>query len=116
MRCEKGKPFKYWIGQHLEINQQEAEKWLEDNATSIFTNPDEIAKWLNHLLTTYGGQAQPYALHGKDYAALLDVQEQTDERFAKAVFKANDFDFISVRDLYEGYLICCKETGNRFPM
>jgi hypothetical protein len=116
MRCEKAKTLKYWLAQHMGVNEQEANEWLKNGGGKIFGDPVEIAKWLHHLIETFGTCDLPDALHGADYEGLMDIQEQTDERIARAVFMADDFDYISAKDLYEGYICCCKETGNRFPV
>ncbi len=116
MRCEKGKTLKYWLAQHMGVNEQEARSWLVSEGAAIFADRVEIAKWLSHLIEEHGNCELPEALHDSDYEGLMDIQEQTDERIAKAVFTDPEFEYIGVLDLYEGYLDCCKRTGNRFPV
>jgi hypothetical protein len=116
MRCEKGKRLRYWVAKHLGINEQEAQQWLFTEGRRIFSDSAECAKWLNYLLENYGGREQPVALHGQDYRKVMDIQQKLDEDIMRAVFTDEAFEYISVLDLHEGYILLCKERGQMRPI
>jgi hypothetical protein len=62
MCCEPGKTLRHWLAQHEGINDDEARAWLKTEGRRIFDDETEIAKWLNYLLTNYGGRELPDAL------------------------------------------------------
>jgi Family of unknown function (DUF5906) len=116
MCCEATMTLKYWVAQYRKCSEDEAQDWLWTEGKRIFSDPIEVAKWLNYLLENYGGRKQPKALHGKDYEGVMAVQQKYDEKIVEAVFNDETFEYISVKDLHEGYHIICKEHGASYPI
>jgi hypothetical protein len=116
LRCEAGQTLPYWIARHEGINEAEALEWLLSESNAICSDPDQVAQWIHCLIETYGKQKQPTALHGADFNRIMGVQEGMEDRIARAVFMVEDFKFIRLADLYEGYVACCKAKGTRFTL
>jgi len=113
MRCERGRTLNYWIAQQTGMSQDEARAWMQTDGHRICGDRAEIAKWLGHLVAKYREQGQPVALHGADYAALMDVQKKMEERVVEAVFTDPDFTHIEKQVLYQGYSALCRAANAR---
>jgi hypothetical protein len=113
---EQDQTLTYWIAQHTGWTEDRAWLWLQNEGGKILKDRKEVAHWLYNLLALYGDTEQPRALHGADYAQVMDVQEKCDERIIEAVFRDEMFEYIRCIDLYAGYLVLCGECNNRFPI
>lgn len=113
LRCERGKTLNYWIAEHNGWSQEQARAWMQTDGHRICGDRAEIAKWLGHLVGKYQDRGQPVALHGTDYAALMDVQKKMEERVVQAVFDDPEFTHIEKQVLYEGYTALCRAANTR---
>lgn len=126
LHVKKGQPIQYWISIHNEwIDKKEqcsldehdtihkkATEWLYKDGSEIVQNPEEVAKWINHLIVKWKDKPQPTALHGEDFNRLLSAQTPMHERVVLAVFNDPKFTHIKKRILYRIYKINCAEGNN----
>ena len=113
LRCERGKTLNHWIAEHKGWTHDQAREWMQSEGHRICGDKAEIGKWLGHLMAKYRDRGQPVALHGADYAALMDVQKKMEERLVEAVFGDPDFTHIERKVLYQGYTILCQSAHIR---
>lgn len=113
LRCERGKTLNHWIAEHNGWTLDQARTWMQAEGHHICGDRDEVGKWLNYLIEKYRDYGQPVALHGADYAALMDVQKKMEERLVEAVFLDPDFTHIEKQVLYQGYTALCRVSNTR---
>ena len=113
LRCERGKTLNHWIADHTGWPQDQARAWMTTHGHQICGDKAEIGKWLGHLMEKYRDHGQPVALHGADYAVLMDVQKKMEERLVEAVFGDPNVTHIEKKVLYQGYTILCQSANIR---
>lgn len=80
----------------------------------VFRNRDCVAAWLGRI-TEKASQLEycPSALHGSDYKALLNTQQDYSEEICQEVFEDPNFKHITADDLYDLYKIGMAKANPR---
>ena len=101
------------------VTQAEAHTWMETTGQHILSDTAEVAKWLNSILTKHGKLSSVIALHGEDYATMLDGQISTHDQVFRAFFNSDAWlktdGFFKAKTMFDFYLDYAKRAGFR-PM
>jgi hypothetical protein len=97
----------------FKCNKEEAQHLIVSADKTVFSNPDEVARFLNECIE----EAQkldmhPHALHGVDFEELADTQvDCADDLFKDVFIDYEEFVNISMETLYELYKIRSKSVN-----
>lgn len=81
-------PLKAYVAEIKGVSEKEAEEWMWSTGQHIVNNPAEVAIWLHHLINKHGKVTHVLALHGQDYADIVEAQAPTNEQVYRAFFES----------------------------
>lgn len=112
-------PLKTYTASLMGVDEEKAVEWMYDEGQHILSDPTEVAKWLNSILTKHGRVKTVIALHGEDYRSMLEGQISTHEQVFRAFFKSDAWlkthGFFKSKTMFDFYLDYAKRAGFR-PM
>lgn len=79
--------------------------WKAEGQPTI-NDPEQIAVWLNHILTKWKSAGQPVELHGEDFRELVQIQKSVQDLVCDEILLDPAFTHITLQMLYGVY----KET------
>lgn len=85
----------------LDVDSDRAKAMISGAVESVFTNPNEVAKWIAHLIEKHKSmESAPSALHGDDFRELLSKQSGPFRTVMESVFNDPAFTYISAKTLW----------------
>jgi hypothetical protein len=83
-----------------------------DKLKHAYSDPDEVAKWLNYLIERWQHlEMPPVGLHDDDYQKLIEVQKSPMDEVFEIVFLRDDFEYIDGSTLHKLYQRYAKEVN-----
>ena len=108
IHCPDGKNLPYWVGQHYKIDIPEARQWIRRDGLPIYSNKEQISKWLHYLVQNYSHLPEPSELHGPDFKRMMDRQKPITEQIFESVFFDIHFTHIDRVVALEAYQACAR--------
>lgn len=81
-------PLKAYVADIMGTSEKAAEEWMWATGQHIVSDPSEVAVWLHSLIEKHGAITHVLALHGQDYADLVEAQAPTNEQVYRAFFQS----------------------------
>ncbi len=113
IHIEKGRTLIRRIADTQGWSLDEARQWMLTEGNRISGDPQEVARWLGHLVGRFGNHPLPVALHGEDFRRLMNIQKPPHETIAEAVFQDLSFTHIERKVLFMGYKACALRAGKK---
>jgi hypothetical protein len=108
IHCPDGKNLVYWVSQYYGIDPNDAREWLRSDGIPVWSDPSEIAFWLNDLISKYSHLPEPAELHGVDFQRMMERQKPISEQIFEAVFYDIHFTHIDRAVALEAYQSCAR--------
>lgn len=88
------------IAERRGISHEDAKRWLSDNIW-VTRDPEQVGRWLYHILSCHRDRGVPQPYHGADFVELASNQRPAWELVAEQVFGDEGFGYISAPALHE---------------
>jgi hypothetical protein len=108
------KPLHYYTAEVFGLDAEAAKTWMWDTGQHLISDPEEVAKWLNHLIEKHGRVSQVMALHGEDYHNMLKGQADTAQQVYKTFFNSeawNTDGYFKQNVMFNFYSHYCRKHG-----